>query len=81
LPTDPLRGWDRGVDAFYLRELMRYWAEGFDWRAQERRMNVWPHYRVEAPARALPRAAKERPVAIEPRMRSPVAAMGRTRSR
>ena len=31
-PGDP---WEQGTDLGYLRELLRYWAEEFDWRAQE----------------------------------------------
>ncbi len=29
-------GWRLGTDPDYLRELVAYWREGFDWRAQER---------------------------------------------
>jgi pimeloyl-ACP methyl ester carboxylesterase len=32
-------GWDYGVDAGYLRALADYWADGFDWRVQERMLN------------------------------------------
>jgi hypothetical protein len=28
--------WKQGTDLGYLRELLAYWAGGFDWRAQER---------------------------------------------
>ena len=31
--------WDYGTDAGYLRELVDYWREEFDWRAQERALN------------------------------------------
>ena len=30
--------WEQGTDLGYLRGLLGYWADGFDWRAQER----WP---------------------------------------
>jgi pimeloyl-ACP methyl ester carboxylesterase len=33
-------GWAHGTDADYLRELAAYWADGFDWRAQERALNT-----------------------------------------
>ena len=38
---EPLQGdgWTHGTDIRYLRELVRYWRIGFDWRAQERRLN------------------------------------------
>ncbi|WP_157221100.1 epoxide hydrolase family protein [Flavisphingomonas formosensis] len=39
--------WSYGVPTRYLRELMTYWREGFDWRAQERTINRHPHFRVE----------------------------------
>jgi Epoxide hydrolase N terminus. len=28
----------------YLRELAEYWRDGFDWRAQEARLNSYPQY-------------------------------------
>lgn len=28
-------GWTYGTDSTYLRELVAYWLERFDWRAQE----------------------------------------------
>jgi pimeloyl-ACP methyl ester carboxylesterase len=41
----PLPGWDHGADVDYLRDLLTTWANGFDWRAQERRLNQLPHFR------------------------------------
>jgi pimeloyl-ACP methyl ester carboxylesterase len=38
--------WTPGVPVAWLRELLDYWREGFDWRAQERRINALPHYRT-----------------------------------
>ncbi|EIV91696.1 epoxide hydrolase family protein [Frankia sp. QA3] len=35
-----------GVRRSYLRELVAYWADGFDWRAAERAINAYEHYRV-----------------------------------
>ena len=32
-------GWTRGVPQQELRELAAYWADGYDWRAQEARLN------------------------------------------
>src|SRR6266487_531125 len=40
----PGPAWERGVPVSYLRELAEYWRGGFDWRAQEARLNSWPHY-------------------------------------
>ncbi|WP_218011014.1 epoxide hydrolase family protein [Herbidospora mongoliensis] len=40
-------GWSIGTDLDYLRELVAYWADGFDWRAQEKALNQLPRFRVE----------------------------------
>src|SRR5919198_3671932 len=37
-------GWDRGVPADYLRDLAEYWRTGYDWRAQEKRLNDIPQF-------------------------------------
>ena len=39
--------WSYGFNGTYLRELMAYWQDGFDWRAQEARMNELPQFRAE----------------------------------
>ena len=39
--------WSYGVNGTYLRELMTYWQDDFDWRAQEARMNDFPQFRAE----------------------------------
>jgi pimeloyl-ACP methyl ester carboxylesterase len=39
-------GWGMGVDVDYLRELVAYWADGFDWPAQEAALARLPHFRV-----------------------------------
>jgi pimeloyl-ACP methyl ester carboxylesterase len=39
-------GWDYGTDLGYLRELCSYWRDGFDWRAQEARLNELPNFRM-----------------------------------
>jgi len=39
--------WSRGVPVGYLKGLARYWADGFDWRAQEARLNEIPQYTTE----------------------------------
>jgi pimeloyl-ACP methyl ester carboxylesterase len=41
---DSSSGWDLGMDPGYLRELLDYWKSGFDWRAQERYLNGFPHF-------------------------------------
>lgn len=37
-------GWSYGTDDTILRELMAYWGDGFDWRAQEDALNKLPQY-------------------------------------
>jgi len=39
--------WDQGTDLEYLKQLFAYWADGFDWRAQERELNALHHFRAE----------------------------------
>lgn len=41
---DQLAGtsWEYGTDLNYLRDLCGYWADNFDWRAVETRINGWP---------------------------------------
>jgi pimeloyl-ACP methyl ester carboxylesterase len=37
-------GWSRGVPLDYLRGLADHWRTGFDWRAQEARLNRFPQF-------------------------------------
>jgi pimeloyl-ACP methyl ester carboxylesterase len=39
-------GWSQGTDVEYLRDLVDYWADGFDWPAQEAALNRLPRYRT-----------------------------------
>ena len=39
-------GWSAGVDLAELRDLVAYWADGFDWRAAEERLNRLPRFRT-----------------------------------
>ena len=39
-------GWSIGADLDYLRELVAYWADEFDWTAQEQALARLPRYRV-----------------------------------
>jgi pimeloyl-ACP methyl ester carboxylesterase len=42
---DPAPGepWSQGTDLDYLRDLLAYWADRFDWRRQEQRLNTYQH--------------------------------------
>ena len=42
-PGDP---WAYGTSVEYLRGLVEYWRTGFDWRAQEARLNAFPQFKT-----------------------------------
>jgi pimeloyl-ACP methyl ester carboxylesterase len=47
-PDDvPGISWEQGTNLEYLQDLLRQWAEDFDWRAQERHLNGFHHFRAE----------------------------------
>ncbi len=39
--------WDYGVDGGYIRDLIRYWQDGFDWRKQEALLNGFPQFTTQ----------------------------------
>ena len=39
--------WEQGTDVAYLRALLDYWTQGFDWRAQEQALNTFQHFRAD----------------------------------
>lgn len=43
----PGDAWAYGTDPDYLRELVTYWRDGFDWRREEAALNAFPQFRVE----------------------------------
>jgi pimeloyl-ACP methyl ester carboxylesterase len=43
----PEAKWEYGVPRGYLQELVDYWNDGFDWGAQERRLNEVPQFTTE----------------------------------
>jgi microsomal epoxide hydrolase len=42
----PGTGWEYGTDTAYLKELVEYWRTRYDWRAQERRLNRFNHFKT-----------------------------------
>ena len=40
-------GWDYGTDISYLKEILEYWQNAFDWRKQERILNSQPQFLAE----------------------------------
>jgi epoxide hydrolase len=45
--AETVTDWSQGVPLAYLAELCRYWADGYDWRATEARLNDLPQFRTE----------------------------------
>ena len=47
LPLRDAGSWRLGADLDYLRDLVRYWAEDFDWSAREDRLNALPNFAAD----------------------------------
>ena len=45
-PNAIVQDWSDGTNLAYLRELVAYWRDAFDWRAQETRLNAFPQFLV-----------------------------------
>jgi pimeloyl-ACP methyl ester carboxylesterase len=43
----PGAAWDQGTDLEYLKRLLAYWGDEFDWRARERELNAFHQYRAK----------------------------------
>jgi pimeloyl-ACP methyl ester carboxylesterase len=39
-------GWSLGTDLGYLRDLVAYWADGFDWAVREKALSQFPRFRA-----------------------------------
>jgi Epoxide hydrolase N terminus len=48
----PGAAWEQGTDVEYLQQLVAYWADEFDWEAQERELNAFHQFRAELDASA-----------------------------
>jgi pimeloyl-ACP methyl ester carboxylesterase len=42
----PAAGWDQGMPLHEAQRLCRHWAEEYDWRAAEARLNAYPQYLI-----------------------------------
>jgi pimeloyl-ACP methyl ester carboxylesterase len=42
----PGSGWSHGASLAYMKELVAYWRERYDWRAHEARLNRWKQFTV-----------------------------------
>jgi epoxide hydrolase len=45
--------WSQGVPLGYMEELCQYWADRYDWRACEARLNALPQFRTEIDGLAI----------------------------
>src|SRR5215471_17763922 len=43
----PAEGRERGIRLAEVRELAEYWADGFDWRAEEASLNTIPQFTAD----------------------------------
>lgn len=39
--------WSQGVPLQWIREICQYWADGYDWRTREARLNRFPQFTTE----------------------------------
>ncbi len=46
-------GWDYGMPMGYLRDLVEYWRDAYDWRAHEAQLNALPHFRTEIDGQSI----------------------------
>jgi len=46
-PDEIGQDWQYGTDLAYLKELCNYWANTFDWRAQEQKLNRFDHFKTK----------------------------------
>jgi len=42
----PEAPWAYGTDLAYMRNLIPWWRDHFDWRAQEAKLNTFPQFKV-----------------------------------
>ena len=45
--------WEYGIAVDYLRELVEYWRDSYDWRAEEARLNALPHFRTRVDGQSI----------------------------
>jgi pimeloyl-ACP methyl ester carboxylesterase len=46
-------GWEYGIPIDYLRELVGYWCDTYNWRAQEARLNELAHFRTRIDGQSI----------------------------
>src|SRR5438445_3063283 len=45
--------WEYGIPIDYLRELVEYWRDAYDWRVQEARLNEFAHFRARVDGQSI----------------------------
>lgn len=46
-------GWEYGMPVEYLQDLVAYWRESYDWRANEARLNTFAHFRTDIDGQSI----------------------------
>jgi pimeloyl-ACP methyl ester carboxylesterase len=46
-------GWEYGIPTSYLRELVEYWRDAYDWRVHEVGLNELPHFRTAVDGQSI----------------------------
>ncbi len=46
-------GWEYGIPITYLRELVEYWCDTYDWRAQEAHLNSFSQFRTQIDGQSI----------------------------
>jgi epoxide hydrolase len=46
-------GWEYGIPISYLRELVEYWRDTYDWRAQEAQLNSFSQFRTQIDGQSI----------------------------
>jgi pimeloyl-ACP methyl ester carboxylesterase len=52
-PAEPVSDWSRGVPPSYARKLADTWADRYDWRAEEARLNTFPQFTATVDGQAI----------------------------
>jgi pimeloyl-ACP methyl ester carboxylesterase len=42
--SETVDDWSQGIPLAYLQEVCAYWADGYDWRAREAKLNAFPQF-------------------------------------
>jgi epoxide hydrolase len=45
--SETVSDWSQGIPLSYVRELLDYWRDGYDWRRCEAALQRWPHFKAE----------------------------------